>query len=85
LKEKNKKLEIKEARQLITENMKEEGCISYQVLVKIPGEYLIKHNLVDAWATLRNQSVKEISKPGYEDYITLIQAESLGLLDFVKA
>ncbi len=77
-------MEIEEAKQLIASNLEEEGQFSYKILVEIQGEYLVKHNLVEAWAILRNQSPKEISSPGYVDNITLLQAKCLGLLEFVK-
>ncbi len=77
-------MNIEKAKQLIAKNFAEEGQFSYSILIEIPGEYLVKHQLVDAWAALREQSPLVIAAPGYSDNITLLQAEALGLLEFAK-
>ncbi len=77
-------MDVLTAKKRVADNFNQEGKFSYKILVEIPGEYLVKHNLVEDWSILRNQSTKEIASPGYVDHITLIQAELLGLLEFVK-
>ena len=77
-------MEAKEARNKIVECFAAEGQTSYKVLIEIQGRFLVDNNLVEAWALSRNKSVKEVSAPGFTDNITLLQAQLLGVLDFVK-
>lgn len=67
----------------IAEVFKNEGKTSYQVLLTIPGKFLIANNIQKEWAELRNLNPSIINYE-FEDNITLFQAELLGILDFVK-
>jgi ubiquinone biosynthesis protein UbiJ len=49
-----------------------------QILVEIKGDFLIENDLVSVWKSL-NQDSSEITEK-YKVYISLIQAEELGLI-----
>ncbi len=73
-----------ESKKKIAENFKEIGIYDYKVLVEIEGRYLIENNLVREWAELRSIDPSIITDE-WSDHVTLLQAESLGLLEFVKS
>ncbi len=49
-----------------------------QIMVEIKGEFLIENNLVEIWQTLNNDAAAITEN--YKTYITLSQAEELGLI-----
>ena len=67
----------------VAENFKKDGSTSYQILIEISGKYLIQNDLVEAWATLRNIKKEEITYD-WKDYITLLQAQLFGMLEFAQ-
>ncbi len=73
-----------ESRKKIAENFKEIGIYDLGVLVEVKGSYLIENNLVQEWADQRGIDPQTITAE-WSDHIRLIQADLLGLLDFVKS
>lgn len=57
---------------------------SYQVLLTIPGKFIIANGIQKEWAEARGIDPKLINYD-FEDNITLFQAKLLGVLDFVTA
>lgn len=76
-------MEKEDARLKIAENFKNVGCTSYQILIEISGKYLIENDLTEAWSVSKNIKKEEITYE-YKDYITLLQAQLFGILDFAK-
>lgn len=60
---------------------KEKG--SYKNLLQISGQFLIENDLVEVWAEARGIEPEKITS-SWSDYISLLQAEMLGVLDFVN-
>lgn len=56
---------------------------SYKNLLQISGQFLIENDLVEVWAHVRNIEPEKITST-WSDYISLMQAEVLGVLDFVN-
>lgn len=56
---------------------------NYKNLVQISGQFLIENNLVEAWAEARSIEPEKITS-SWSDYISLLQAFHLGVLDFVN-
>lgn len=77
------KLNREDARKMLAESIASNGKTNYSLLLEIKGRYLVDNNLVEAWAVLRGHSIKEVYAPGYTDHVTLQQAQSLGILDFI--
>lgn len=61
----------------------EEGQTSYQVMITIPGKFLLANNIQQEWAEARGIDPKLINYE-FEDNITLLQAKLLGVLDFAN-
>lgn len=56
---------------------------SYKNLLQISGQFLIENDLVKVWAEARGIEPEKITS-SWSDYISLMQAEALGVLDFVN-
>jgi len=56
---------------------------SYKNLLQISGQFLIENDLVKVWAEARGIKPEKITS-SWSDYISLMQAEVLGVLDFVN-
>jgi len=56
---------------------------SYKNLLQVSGEFLIENDLVEAWASARGIERERITR-AWVDYISLLQAEFLGVLEFVN-
>lgn len=67
----------------ISEAFKKEGQFSYEVLLTVPGRFLLAQNIQNEWAEARGIDPKQINN-AWEDNITLLQAEALGVLEFAK-
>ncbi|MCY7353167.1 MAG: hypothetical protein LH606_21335 [Cytophagaceae bacterium] len=53
---------------------------SREVMVQVSGNWLIRNGLAEIWKRLRNMDKRMIITEKYKDYITLDQAEQLGLV-----
>lgn len=56
---------------------------SYKNLLQISGQFLVENDLVEVWAEARGIEPEKITS-SWSDYISLMQAEVLGVLDFVN-
>jgi hypothetical protein len=72
-----------DAKSKIGEAFTKEGQFSYQVLLTVPGRFLLEQNIHREWAESRGIDPKLINN-SFEDTITLLQAQALGVLEFAK-
>lgn len=68
-------------RQQVADCFRKENS-SYKNLLEISGQFLIENDLVEAWANLRNIELERITS-NWTDFISLLQANHLGIFDFV--
>lgn len=71
-----------EMKQAIADCFRKEKT-SYKNLLQISGQFLIENDLVKVWAEARGIEPEKITS-SWSDYISLMQAEVLGVLDFVN-
>lgn len=71
-----------QTRKKIAQTFRDDGRFSYKVLIEVRGDYLIEKGIVKEWAASRGIN-PEIIVNGWSDFITLVQAQSLGMLDFM--
>lgn len=71
-----------EHKQKIADCFRKESS-NYKNLLQISGQFLIENDLVEAWAETRGIEREKITST-WSDYISLLQAKMLGVLDFVN-